>query len=75
MQIAVAERPASDHALTRAAWVHVPGGAVVVAGEQDSHPLLVARGPVDGRDAAYVCRGTVCGLPVTDEENLAARLG
>ncbi|GAB84370.1 thioredoxin domain-containing protein [Gordonia rubripertincta] len=75
IQVAVAEGPASDHSLTRAAWAHVPGGAVVVAGEQDSHPLLVARGPVDGRDAAYVCRGTVCGLPVTDEEKLAAQIG
>ncbi|MFV3113997.1 MULTISPECIES: thioredoxin domain-containing protein [Gordonia] len=74
LQIAVAQGPASDQALTRASWAHVPGGAVVVAGEPDSHPLLVARGPVGGRDAAYVCRGTVCGLPVTDEESLAAQL-
>ena len=30
--------------------------------------------PIDGADAAYVCRGQVCGLPVTTVEDLAAGL-
>ena len=46
----------------------------MIAGEQGSHPLLEGRGPVDGRAAAYVCRGTVCSLPVTDGETLATEL-
>ncbi|GAB3132903.1 thioredoxin domain-containing protein [Tsukamurella serpentis] len=51
-----------------------PGGAVVVAGERDSQPLLEGRGPVDGKAAAYVCHGQVCALPVTDGQALAALL-
>ncbi|MFI5045624.1 MAG: thioredoxin domain-containing protein [Acidimicrobiia bacterium] len=37
-------------------------------------PLLVARGTIDGRAAAYVCERFVCGLPVTDPVALAAQL-
>ena len=44
-----------------------PGAVVVVAdGPRDDIPLLVGRTPVDGRPAAYVCRGFVCERPVTD---------
>ncbi|MFI6868511.1 thioredoxin domain-containing protein [Nocardia sp. NPDC050406] len=42
-----------------------PGGAVVLAGDPDTAPLLADRHPVEGRSAAYVCRGSVCDLPVT----------
>jgi uncharacterized protein YyaL (SSP411 family) len=38
-------------------------------------PLLQGRGPVGGADAAYICRGRVCDLPVTGVEHLAAALG
>jgi len=51
-----------------------PGGAIVVGGEVDSSELLVGRGRVAGADAAYVCRGRVCDLPVTTVEALAAAL-
>jgi uncharacterized protein YyaL (SSP411 family) len=37
-------------------------------------PLLHERIAIDGRATAYVCRGFVCDLPVTDPEALRARL-
>ena len=44
-----------------------PGAVVVVAdGAREDIPLLVGRTAVDGRPAAYVCRGFVCERPVTD---------
>jgi uncharacterized protein YyaL (SSP411 family) len=60
-------------------------GLVVVAGEPSSAPpgqtddpetvpLLAGRGLVDGRPAAYVCRGMVCDLPRTRPDELAAAL-
>lgn len=73
LQIAVADG-AGAAALVAEARRLAPGGAVVVTGEKDSHPLLEGRGPVDGRAAAYVCRGTVCSLPVTDGETLATEI-
>jgi len=57
--------------LTAAAWRARPAGAVVVSDAPD-HPLLADRPLVGGRPAAYVCRGMVCDLPVTD---VAALLG
>ncbi|MFE3293222.1 thioredoxin domain-containing protein [Rhodococcus sp. NPDC059234] len=48
-----------------------PGGSVVIGGTPGSVPLLVDRPPVDGADAAYVCRGVVCDRPVTGAEELA----
>jgi uncharacterized protein YyaL (SSP411 family) len=51
-----------------------PGGAIVVGGEVGSSELLVDRDRVAGADAAYVCRGRVCDLPVTTAEDLAAAL-
>ncbi|ORM37704.1 thioredoxin domain-containing protein [Williamsia sp. 1135] len=52
----------------------VPGGTVVVAGPVDSQPLLAGRPMVDGQASAYVCRGAVCGLPVTTSQDLVAAL-
>lgn len=69
IQIAVACEPPSD--LLTAARTLAPGGAVVVGGPVDSSELLRGRDRVDGADAAYVCRGTVCDLPVTTVEDLA----
>jgi uncharacterized protein len=37
-------------------------------------PLLHDRVAIEGRATAYVCRGFVCDLPVTDPTGLAARL-
>ncbi|ORW02887.1 thioredoxin domain-containing protein [Mycobacterium lacus] len=52
-----------------------PGGAIVVGGAADSSALLIGRDRVAGADAAYVCRGRVCDLPVTSASELAAALG
>jgi uncharacterized protein YyaL (SSP411 family) len=73
LQIAVAcDAPGSS--LLADARRLAPGGAIVVGGEVDSSELLVGRDRVDGADAAYVCRGRVCDLPVTTTEDLAAAL-
>jgi uncharacterized protein YyaL (SSP411 family) len=53
--------------------------STAAAGETDEAetvPLLAGRGLVDGRAAAYVCRGMVCDRPVTtpaELEELLAR--
>ncbi|QNG17978.1 thioredoxin domain-containing protein [Rhodococcus triatomae] len=76
LQVAVAlaaDAPASSELLA-AARAHAPGGAVVVGGVGDSGPLLADRPAVDGGDAAYVCRGTVCDLPVGSVEELRRAL-
>jgi uncharacterized protein YyaL (SSP411 family) len=74
IQIAVATND-SDSALLRAARELAPGGAVVVGGAAGSSELLTDRDRIDGADAAYVCRGRVCDLPVTTAGHLAAALG
>ncbi|BBZ08738.1 hypothetical protein MDOR_29070 [Mycolicibacterium doricum] len=73
IQIAVACEPAHSE-LLRAARVLAPGGAIVVGGPVDSSELLLDRDRVGGADAAYVCRGRVCDLPVTTSRELAAAL-
>ncbi len=74
LQIAVST--AGGHsALLDAARRLAPGGTVVVGGPVDSTPLLADRDRVRGSDAAYVCRGRVCDLPVTSVAELAAALG
>lgn len=74
LQIAVACDPL-DSELLDAARQLAPGGAIVVGGAVDSSALLRGRDRIGGRDAAYVCRGHVCDLPVTTAEHLAAALG
>jgi len=73
LQIAVVDG-AGAAALVAEARRLAPGGAVVVAGAKNSHPLLEGRGPVGEQAAAYVCRGSVCSLPVVDGETLATEL-
>ncbi len=74
LQIAVSGNPSRSPLLADARRL-APGGAIVVGGEMDSSALLVGRGRVAGADAAYVCRGRVCDLPVTRATELAAALG
>ncbi len=73
IQIAVACDPAGSELLAAARRL-APGGAIVVGGAIDSSELLLGRDRVEGRDAAYVCRGHVCDLPVTSATDLAAAL-
>ena len=73
IQIAVACDP-DDSEMLRAARRLAPGGAMVVGGPVDSSGLLIGRDRVGGADAAYVCRGRVCDLPVTGPQELAAAL-
>jgi uncharacterized protein len=74
LQIAVACDSARSALLADARRLS-PGGAIVVGGGKDSSALLAGRGRVAGSDAAYVCRGRVCDLPVTAATELAAALG
>ncbi|MDH6247086.1 thioredoxin domain-containing protein [Mycobacterium sp. OTB74] len=73
LQVAVA-CGAPDSELLSAARKLAPGGAIVVGGEVNSSALLAGRDRVNGHDAAYVCRGRVCDLPVTTAGELAAAL-
>ncbi|RCK71465.1 thioredoxin domain-containing protein [Desertihabitans brevis] len=78
VEVAVVGEPGDPRVaqLARTARVQAPAGSVVVAGRPDAPgmPLLADRPLVDGRPAAYVCRGFVCRLPVTDVEALSAEL-
>jgi hypothetical protein len=73
IQIAVACDPQHSELLSAAREL-APGGAVVVGGPVNSSELLVDRDRIGGSDAAYVCRGRVCDLPVTTTADLAAAL-
>jgi uncharacterized protein YyaL (SSP411 family) len=74
IQIAVACDPERSELLVAARRL-APGGAVVIGGPANSSELLIDRDRVDGSDAAYVCRGRVCDLPVITSGALAAALG
>lgn len=74
LQVAVAcDSPQSE--LLAAARALAPGGTIVVGGPVDSSELLTGRDRVSGADAAYVCRGRVCDLPVTSAAELSTALG
>jgi uncharacterized protein len=73
LQIAVACDPLASALLADARRL-APGGAIVIGGEVGSSALLVGRDRVAGADAAYVCRGRVCDLPVTTAEDLTVAL-
>ena len=71
VQIAIVGEP-DGGPLTELAWRSRPSGAVMISAEPDAAglPLLADRPLVSGRPAAYVCRGMVCDLPVTDVADL-----
>ncbi|NGN93188.1 thioredoxin domain-containing protein [Nocardioides sp. KC13] len=73
LEIAVVGPPGPDRDALEDAARRRPGAVVVVADEaRDDIPLLSSRTPVDGRAAAYVCRGFVCERPVTSADDVAA---
>ncbi|WP_328388117.1 thioredoxin domain-containing protein [Nocardia sp. NBC_00416] len=77
LQIAIAtagSATAGDAELLEVARAYAPGGAIVVRADADAVPLLADRPAIDGAAAAYVCRGTVCDLPVTTPDELRAAL-
>jgi uncharacterized protein YyaL (SSP411 family) len=47
---------------------------VAADGPRADIPLLADRTEVDGRPAAYVCRGMVCDRPVVEVEELTVAL-
>ncbi|AEW96219.1 hypothetical protein SCATT_38480 [Streptantibioticus cattleyicolor NRRL 8057 = DSM 46488] len=70
-----AEDPATT-ALHRAALLAPAPGAVVAVGAPGSEEfaLLRERGLLDGRPAAYVCRGFVCDAPTDRPDEVVAKL-
>jgi uncharacterized protein YyaL (SSP411 family) len=74
LQVAVATDDPESELLATARRV-APGGTIVVGGVVDSMPLLIGRDRIGGADAAYVCRGRVCDLPVTGGQELTDALG
>ena len=74
IQVAVAS-DGPDSELLTAARLLAPGGTIVIGGAVDSSPLLEGRDRIGGNDAAYVCRGRMCDLPVTGARELADALG
>ncbi|MDP2013136.1 MAG: thioredoxin domain-containing protein [Actinomycetota bacterium] len=62
--------------LRRIALAATAPGAVIALGEEGSQtPLLRDRTLIDGRPAAYVCRGFTCDLPTTEIGVLASQVG
>jgi uncharacterized protein YyaL (SSP411 family) len=67
--------PATAALAARARRVLTPDDAVVVAapGSMPAHvdaSWITGRGPLAGRPAAYLCRGTTCSLPIVNPEEL-----
>ncbi len=75
-QVAVVGDGPDAAALATVARLSSSPGLVVVHGMPDAPgvPLLQGRPLVDGRAAAYVCRGFVCDLPVTSTDALTEAL-
>ncbi|QLY32705.1 thioredoxin domain-containing protein [Nocardia huaxiensis] len=74
IQVAVAADAEQGDELLRAARQSAPGGAVILRGAPGSAPLLTDRPKVGDQAAAYICRGSVCDLPVTTATDVLAAL-
>ncbi|WP_028477161.1 thioredoxin domain-containing protein [Nocardia sp. CNY236] len=76
VQIAIAttESPSRPIELLATARAAAPGGSVVLAAAPGAVPLLADRPLVHDAAAAYVCRGSVCDLPVSTAEQLREAL-
>ncbi|QIG44320.1 thioredoxin domain-containing protein [Nocardioides anomalus] len=72
LEVAVVGPAGPDRDALEVAARALPGAVVLVAdGPRSDVPLLEGRTPVQGRAAAYVCRGFVCERPVTEPEDIA----
>ena len=76
LQVAVVGSGEDAEALAAVARSSTSPGLVLVAGEPNAAgiPLLADRPLVDGRPAAYVCRGFVCDRPTADPIALRRQL-
>ncbi|HLS46409.1 MAG TPA: thioredoxin domain-containing protein [Ornithinicoccus sp.] len=74
LQVAISEGTGQEELVAVARAAAPPGALVLVGRAGQTPPLLQDRPGVDGRAAAYVCRGTVCDLPVTEARELRSVL-
>ena len=76
LQVAVAGDGPAARELLRVARASTSPGLVTAHGSPDAPgiPLLANRPQIDGKPAAYLCRGFVCDHPVTTPEQLASAL-
>ncbi|WP_459547929.1 thioredoxin domain-containing protein [Nocardia sp. X0981] len=76
LQVAVSTTgsPSAGDGLLEVARAYAPGGTIVIRAAADTVPLLADRPAIGDTAAAYVCRGTVCDLPVTAPEELRTAL-
>ncbi|WP_280490844.1 thioredoxin domain-containing protein [Nocardia asiatica] len=75
LQVAIAtESGERSTELLATARLAAPGGSVVLAAAPDTVPLLADRPLVRDAAAAYVCRGSVCDLPVSTPDQLRTAL-
>ncbi|MGK8501374.1 thioredoxin domain-containing protein [Nocardia asiatica] len=75
LQVAIATESAERSTeLLATARLAAPGGSVVLAAAPDTVPLLADRPLVRDAAAAYVCRGSVCDLPVSTPDQLRTAL-
>ncbi|MBF6339535.1 thioredoxin domain-containing protein [Nocardia abscessus] len=76
LQVAIATTESAAHPteLLVAARLAAPGGSVVLAAAPNTVPLLADRPLVRNAAAAYVCRGSVCDLPVSSPDQLRTAL-
>ncbi|WP_280303696.1 thioredoxin domain-containing protein [Nocardia abscessus] len=76
LQVAIATTESAAHPteLLVTARLAAPGGSVVLAAAPNTVPLLADRPLVRNAAAAYVCRGSVCDLPVSSPDQLRTAL-
>jgi uncharacterized protein YyaL (SSP411 family) len=75
LEVAVVGPPGAERdELATRARAHPTAVVVVAEGPVAGIPLLDGRGALDGRPAAYVCRGFVCERPVTEVAELDSSL-
>ncbi|WP_141014259.1 thioredoxin domain-containing protein [Nocardioides sambongensis] len=71
LEVAIVGPAGADRDALERRALRLPGAVVITAeGPVDGIGLLQGRTAVDGRAAAYVCRGQVCERPVTSPDEL-----